>query len=176
MLGRLSEEKGQALAIDALSSLATKWPRLVLLLAGDGPSEMNLRSKAEKFGISGRIRFLGFRPDAAQLLRAADLVVMPSLSEGLPLVAVEALATARTVVATRVGGTPEVIADGETGLLVAPEASEMAAAIDRVLADRALANRLGLCGRTFVEKHFSIDRQVEQTAALYWKLLASSLR
>ena len=174
VLGRLSEEKGQGLAIEALSSLATRWPGLRLLLVGDGPCETELRKRAEDLGVSSRIRFMGFRADTAQLLRAADLVVMPSLSEGLPLVAVEALATARAVVATRVGGTPEVITDGETGLLVRPDAVKLAAAIERVLADPALANQLGSRGRKFIEEHFDIERQVEQTASLYRGLLGSS--
>jgi glycosyltransferase involved in cell wall biosynthesis len=174
LLGRLSEEKGQALAIEALSSLAIRWPRLLLLLAGSGPSETDLRKRAEEFGVANRVRFLGYRADAPQLLSAADLVVMPSLSEGLPLVAIEALATARAVVATRVGGTPEVITDGVTGLLVAPDRAELAAGVERVLADPALANQLGSRGRKFVEMHFDIEKQVQQTASLYMRLLGSS--
>lgn len=174
-LGRLSEEKGQALAIEAISSLAPKWPRLHLLLAGEGPSEPELCRKAAELGVSNRVRFLGYRADAAELLRAVDLVLMPSLSEGLPLVAVEALASKRTVVATNVGGTSEVIVDGETGLLVTPGAFQLAGAIDRVLGDPCLAKRLASNGRQFVEQHFDINTQVERTASLYRSVLGSIL-
>jgi glycosyltransferase involved in cell wall biosynthesis len=121
------------------------------------------------YGFADNVRFLGYRADTQKLLAATDIVVLPSRIEGLPLFAVEALASGRPVVATAVGGTPEVVIDHETGLLVPPEDSSwFAEAGDYLLGYRELR------GRELVEERFDVRTQIERTIALYSDLLQAT--
>ena len=170
-LARLDEQKGHRHLIDALAILATHRPNLVTLLAGDGPLEQPIRAQCAALGLGDRVRFLGYRRDVAELLEAADIVVLPSLYEGLPLVAIEALAAGRPMIATEVDGTPEVVIHEKTGLLVpARNPAALASAIERMLSDPAMALRLGSEGRKFVRENFALQRQIEQTVAVYSEL------
>lgn len=170
-MARLDDQKGHRHLIDALAILAPRRPNLVTLLAGDGPLEQSLRAQCAALGLTDRIRFLGYRRDVAELLEAADIIVLPSLYEGLPLAAIEALAAGRPMVATEVDGTPEVVIHERTGLLVPPaNPVALAAAIERLLDDPALASRLASDGRKFVHENFAVQRQIEQTVALYSEL------
>ncbi len=171
-LARLDDQKGHRHLIDALAILAPRWPKLVALLAGEGPLEPALRAQCAALGLADRVRFLGYRRDVPELLEAADLVVLPSLYEGLPLVAIEALAAGRPMVATEVDGTPEVVIHERTGLLAPPaNPAALAAAIERLLGDPALGSRLASQGRKFVQENFALQRQIDQTAALYSELM-----
>jgi glycosyltransferase involved in cell wall biosynthesis len=171
MLSRLSTEKGHALLIDAMRLLVRRWPQLVLLLAGDGPEEAAIKTQCTYHGLTGNVRFLGYRADAQRLFAAADVIAMPSKIEGLPLVAVEALASGRPVVATAVGGTPEVVIHEETGLLVSPDDSVgFAHALDRLLSDADMRARFGIRGRALVEGRYDVRTQVDRTMTLYWQL------
>ena len=170
-MARLDEQKGHRHLIDALAIVARRRPKLVTLLAGEGPLEQNLRAQCAALGIAERVRFLGYRRDVPELFEAADIVVLPSLYEGLPLVAIEALAAGRPMVATEVDGTPEVVIHEQTGLLVPPaNPVALAAAIERLLDEPELAARLASDGRKFVHENFAVRRQIEQTAALYSEL------
>ncbi|MGH7933807.1 MAG: glycosyltransferase [Candidatus Binataceae bacterium] len=171
MLARFSVEKGHALLIDALRLIATRWPRLVVLFAGDGPLEEEIKAQCGYYGLMHNVRFLGYRSDSEKLLAAADVVVLPSMVEGLPLVAVEALAAARPVVATAVGGTPEVVISGETGMLVRPgDPAALGKALDLLLSDPELRARLGARGRELAERCFDVRTQIRRTADLYLEL------
>jgi glycosyltransferase involved in cell wall biosynthesis len=171
LLGRLAREKGHASLLDAMKILGSRQPSLIALFAGTGPLEAELKARCEIAGLSKQVRFLGYRTDLPRLFAAADLVALPSISEGLPLAAVEALAAARPIIATETGGTPEVVLNGQTGLLVPPnDSAALAEAMDRVLSDPALALRLGRNGRLFVEQHFDVHVQIERTMALYREL------
>jgi glycosyltransferase involved in cell wall biosynthesis len=170
-IARLDDQKGHRHLLDAIAQLSTRWPRLIALLAGDGPLEGPLRARAEKLGIAHQVRFLGYREDVPELLAAADLVVLPSLYEGLPLVAIETLAAGKPIVATAVDGTPEVVIEGKTGLLVAPADSRaLAAGIDRMLSDPAMAQRMGAAGRSHVQENFTLRKQIQETIAVYREL------
>ena len=170
-MARLDDQKGHRHLIDALAILAARRPNLVTLLAGEGPLEDSLRAQCAALGIADRVRFLGYRRDVPEILEAADIVVLPSLYEGLPLVAIEALAAGRPMVATEVDGTPEVVIHEKTGLLVPPaNPAALAAAIERLLNNPSLASRLASDGRKFVNENFAVQRQIEQTAALYSEL------
>ena len=170
-MARLDDQKGHRHLIDALAILAARRPNLVTLLAGEGPLEDSLRAQCARLGIADRVRFLGYRRDVPEILEAADIVVLPSLYEGLPLVAIEALAAGRPMVATEVDGTPEVVIHEKTGLLVPPaNPAALAAAIERLLNNPSLASRLASDGRKFVNENFAVQRQIEQTAALYSEL------
>lgn len=116
--GELSEVKGHAVLLRALPNVLAARPGAMLAVAGDGPLRQQLEALAASLGITSSVRFLGFRRDVPDLLRAADVFVMPSLSEGLPLAILEAMAAEVPIVATEVGGIPELIRPGHTGWLV----------------------------------------------------------
>lgn len=167
-LGRLSYEKGFDLLLMAMQELDDE---VRLLLGGDGPQRERLA--AEAAGLAGRTDLIGFVPDVAEFMGRIGLFVLPSRSEGLGLVLVEAMAAGRPVVATRVGGIPEVVSDGETGLLVPPEDPvALAVAIRRILDDPDLAARMGRAGRSRAEALFSARRMAEQTRELYQEMLS----
>ena len=171
-MARLDDQKRHRHLIDAIATLAKGRPNLVTLLAGEGPLVGSLRAQCASLGLTDRVRFLGYRRDVPELLEAADVVVLPSLYEGLPLVAIEALAAGRPMVATEVDGTPEVVIHERTGLLVPPaNPFALAAAIERLLDNPELASRLASDGRKFVRENFAVQRQIEQTAALYSELI-----
>jgi glycosyltransferase involved in cell wall biosynthesis len=171
MIARFSVEKGHALLIDALRLIAARWPRLAVVLAGDGPLEEEIKAQCERYGLGDNVRFLGYRSDTEKLLAAADVVALPSKVEGLPLVAVEALAAARPLVATAVGGTPEVVVNGETGILVPPDdPAAFGKALDMLLSEPELRTRLGACGRKLAEKCFDVRTQIRRTVDLYREL------
>lgn len=174
LLGRLSKEKGHALLLDALKILHSRRPSVTAMFAGIGPLEAELKAICNAARLTDKVRFLGYRTDLPRVLAATDLVVLPSISEGLPLAAIEALATARPIVATTAGGIPEVVINGETGVLIPPQnPAALAEAIDCVLRDPALALRFGTKGRLFVEQHFDVRVQVERTMELYRSLTSS---
>ena len=168
-VGRLCDVKGQRELIEALARLPEA--RAVLVGADierGGAFERQLRGHADDLGISDRIVFAGARPDAARVLAAADVVALPSWTEGLPMVVLEAMALGRAVVATPVGGTPEVVLDGETGLLVPPRDSEaLADALRRVLEDDDLRRRLGEAGQRRVAESFTADTMSHEVLAIY---------
>jgi len=128
---------------------------------------------AVDLGLADRVRFLGWRPDVADVLQAADVVTLPSRAEGLPLAVLEAMACARPVVATPVGGVPDAVVDEVTGLLIPPDdPHRLAAAILRLLRDRDTAGRMGAAGRRRVEESFSLEGFASGVEAVYQDLLA----
>jgi glycosyltransferase involved in cell wall biosynthesis len=147
-------------------------PPAVFLFAGDGPERPRLEATARALGIADRVRFLGHRTDVPELLALCDLFVLPSLYEGLPLSVLEAMAAARPVVASAVGGTDEAVVHGETGLLVTPaSAASLCEAISSLLADRERAVRMGRAGQARATREFSVDRMVSGVVAVYEELL-----
>ncbi len=166
VVGALEERKGHAVLLDALASLRD--PRLRVLCAGDGSLRDALPAHAAALGLGDTVRFLGAVDDVAELLAAADAFLMPSHHEGLGVAALEAMAAGLPVVASRVGGLPEAVIDGETGLLVPPgEAAALAHAIARLVADPAQARAFGAAGRARVEACFSMTAMAEGTLAVY---------
>jgi len=171
-VGRLSPEKGHQVLLDAMPSVLREVPGAVLLLAGDGPEEARLRHRARPLGDA--VRFLGYRRDVADVYAAADVVVLPSLSEGLPNAALEGMAHGRPVVASAVGGVPEVVMDGVTGRLVpAGEPGALARALACALSDGALRAAWGSAGRDRVERCFSAPARAARLARLYTDLASS---
>ena len=168
-VARLCAVKGQRELIEALASLPEA--RLVLVgvdLERGGAFQAELERDAERLGVRDRVVFAGRRNDAAALLGQLDVVALPSWTEGLPLVLLEAMARRRAVVATPVGGTPELLVDGETGLLVAPgDANALAAAIGRLLADAGLRERMGDAGYRRVADRFSAEEMCRRVLELY---------
>lgn len=163
--GRLSREKGFDLLVEAMGPLQGE---ARLLLGGEGPQREALAAQVEANRLGEAVSLTGFVEHVPEFLGQIGIFVLPSRSEGLGLVLVEAMAAGRPVVATRVGGVPEVVSDGETGLLVPTEnPAALSEAIRRLLADPDLARRMGEAGRRRAGKWFSARRMAEQTVALY---------
>ncbi len=163
-VARLTKEKGHQFLIEALPGLLAEWPSLVCLFVGDGGSREVLRDLAREKGIEQACRFVGARNDVVDWYAAADVVVLPSLSEGFPFVILEALAMSRPVVATAVNGVPEIIEDGKSGLLVPPRNPQaLEAAIRTMLRDPYLAARLGKAGQQEVAARFTAGKMVQDT-------------
>jgi glycosyltransferase involved in cell wall biosynthesis len=167
-VGRLEPQKGHGILLSAMPALLREFPHLHLVCLGEGTLQPELERQAAQLGVERAVRFVGFQPDVASWLGMADVMALASFYEGLPLVAIEALAAGRAVVATAVDGTPEVVRDGVTGLTVAPgDATALAAAIGRLLRDRALRERLARQGQEWVSARFDQKRQVQETEQLY---------
>ncbi|WP_100498373.1 glycosyltransferase family 4 protein [Geodermatophilus chilensis] len=176
-VGRLTHMKGQWHLVDAVPGLLERFPDLAVVLVGDGPLREALEKRAAGLGVGGAVRFPGHRSDARQLLAAADVFVLPSRHEGMPLVALEAMEAGLPVVGTRVIGTEEVVADGVTGALVRPgDPAALGAALERLLADPALRRRQGAAGRRRYLACFTRERMAGDTAAVYESVLRGALR
>lgn len=167
-LGRLEREKGFDVLLDAMAELRGE---ARLILGGDGSQRQALAARVQAENLPAELT--GFVSDVPAFLGRTGVFVLPSRSEGLGLVAVEAMAAGRPVVASRTGGLPEVVVDGETGLLVEPEdARGLAQAIRTLLADPDRAARMGAAGRERARAHFSAARMAAETAALYEELIS----
>lgn len=171
MACRLVEQKGVRFGLDAFAQTARLHPDAHLLIAGDGPLKASLQARAAEHLVADRVHFLGWRSDAPELLAAFDVLLAPSLWEGFGLVMLEAMAQQTPVIASAVSAIPEVVSDGETGLLVPPRnVDALAGALHTLLADPALRRHMGLMGRDRMETTFSAARMVEQTIALYHQI------
>jgi len=167
--------KGHRYLLEAVPAVLQSFPDARFVLAGDGPTRPEMLRRARELGVHARVTFPGEISDALDLMRASDLVVLPSLSEGLPITLVEAMALGRPVVATRVGGIPEVADDGVTATLVpSHNASALASAMVGVLGDTERAERLAGAGRARARGHFSASRMVQRTDALYQGLVGGT--
>lgn len=167
-VARLAEVKGQRVLLDALARLDA---HLVLVgrdLETDGAYERGLREQVDRLGIAERVVFAGPREDVPALLAGCEVFCLPSFEEGLPLTVLEAMAQGRPVVATAVGGTPEAVVDGETGLLVPPgDVDALADALRSLLADPARARRLGEAGLARARERFSAEEASRRVLDLY---------
>ncbi len=168
MVCRLVEQKGIRYALEALRRIRVDYPGAHLVIAGDGDLQAELRRLASALGIADRVHWLGWRRDASDLMAAFDVLLAPSLWEGFGLVLLEAMARRTPVIASRVSAIPEVVVDGETGVLISPrDVDALAAAMRRLLGDRALRKHMGLLGAARLEERFSIERMVAGTLAVY---------
>lgn len=168
VIGRLMPVKGQDVLLAALPRLLAEFPKLQLALVGRGDFREELERQAAALGVARAVVFTGHRDDIRDMLACFDMIVIPSRAEGLSLGLIEAMTAARPIVATAVGGNPQALTDGESGLLVPPEDPEaLAAAIIRLLRDPDLARTLGENARRRAEERFTITRMVEQYRALY---------
>lgn len=168
--GRLADQKGVEYLITALDLLQHVRPDLRTMIVGDGPLRARLEATAGAFRLTGegRVKFLGHRDDVPRLLAASDLLVLPSLYEGLPNVVLEAMRSRKPVVATAAPGTTEVVDDGVTGLLVPlRDPVALARAIRDVIDDPEKARTMGQAGRTRVDAEFGVGQMVGRFAELY---------
>ncbi|SFD71925.1 glycosyltransferase family 4 protein [Roseivivax sediminis] len=168
-VGRLAAVKGVPLLLDALAALAPERPELRLTLIGDGPERAALEAQAARLGIAKRCAFLGFRGQAevAEALREADMLVLPSFAEGVPVVLMEAMAAQVPVVTTRIAGVPELVEDGVHGRLVAPgDGATLQDAIGTLLDDPEARARMGAAGRAKVAESYDAGGEARRLSAL----------
>lgn len=170
-VGRLQEVKGINYLVEAVAKVKTVIPKIKLLIIGDGPLRKELEAHVQRLELSGQVIFAGYRRDIPRVLETLDLFVLPSLREDMPLSLIEAMAMGKAVVATKVGGIPEVAVDGQTGILVSSQNEEaLAEAISQILLNRQYLSGMGSAGRRCVEEKFSAEIIVRQIQELYIRL------
>lgn len=170
---RLVEQKGVRYGLEAFLQIAADFPQAHLLIAGQGPLEAELRTLAAP--LAERVHFLGWRDDTPRLMAALDVLLVPSLWEGFGLVILEAMAQQTPVIGSAASAIPEIIVDGETGLLAPPRSPDkLADALRTLLADAPMRYHLGLLARDRLESFFNAARMADETAALYEELYARS--
>ena len=173
IIARLTEQKAHAVLFDAIATTPAL-SDLHLLVVGDGELRESLAQRASALGLEARVHFAGARRDLGNVLAAIDVFVMPSLWEGLPLAMVLAMGAGLPVVASAVAGIPEIVKDGETGLLVRPgNVDDLGAALARVFRSQEERRRLGAAAQAMVRPRFGVDGYVASTTALYDRLLAA---
>ena len=167
MVGRLAPPKRPDLAVRALAAVRARIPEAELLVVGDGALRPDAERLASGLGLRGSVRFLGHRDDVPELLAEAECALLASDYEGCPLAVVEALAAGVPVVATDAGGIRELVRDGHTGAVTAPDVDSLAAALEAVLADPARAVELGAEGRREAASRLSLETMVGSLVTLY---------
>ena len=174
-IARLAPQKGISYFLKAASLL--KEYQVSFLVVGDGPLREALEKEVEELGLNHRVIFAGQQDNIPEILALLDIFVLPSVTEGLPLTILEAMAAGKPVVATRVGGVPEAILEGKTGLIVAPKDPEaLAVALASLLGEKDRINRMGTYGQRYVQEKFTVEHMVQKTTDLYNQLLMKKKR
>ena len=174
-VARLVWFKGLHDLVAAAPAVVQAFPQAVFVLVGDGPQRDQLEHEAGELGVAANFMFLGERHDVPLLLRGFDLFVLPSVSEGLPITILEAMAAEKAVIATEVGGVPELVEHGVTGLLVPPrDPTALGAALISLLGDRSRRSAMGRSGRQRLTREFNAERMVAETDALFRRLLRAT--
>lgn len=167
-VGRLSPEKGMDVLVHAAALVAKQRPEVGFLVFGDGPARAQLENLIDREGLAGRFVLAGFCADLPSVLPGLDMIVSPSHTEGLPVALLEAMAAARPIIATAVGGTPEVVIDGETGELIPPNnPPRMAQKIIDLLDDTERRTRYGHAGRGRVREKFTFSAMAQAYETLF---------
>lgn len=175
VLARLEPQKGVAILIDAVARVAARLPRLRVVIMGEGSLRGDLEAQARRQGVADRVLFTGSVPRAASLLPAFHAVCLPSLDESFGLVLIEAMAAGCAVIASRVGGVPEVVRDGVDGVLVPPgDPQRLADALHHVLAVPGRLQAMRLAARQHYEQAFTAHRMAHDTLAVYRSVSAES--
>ncbi len=170
-VGRLVPVKGQEFLIEAAKHIIPKYPSMLFMFAGDGYLRQNLERKAQEMGIKENVIFLGWRDDADKIISIYDIFVLPSLNEGMGRVLVEAMALGKPIVASRVGGIPDLIAHGQNGFLVPPRNPEqLAKYIQILIEDKEKRESMGQAGKK-ISLSFSQEAMIEKITSLYDELL-----
>lgn len=164
----LRRKKGHHVLMEAIPGVLKEVPDAVFVFAGDGPQRENIVKRLGELGVMKNVRLLGLRSDVPSILRGIDVFVLPTLQEALGTSMLEASAMRKPVIAGRVGGVPEVVQTGVTGILVEPDDPKgLEHALIKLLKDKRLCQEMGLKGRLMVERDFSTTRMVEKMHALY---------
>jgi glycosyltransferase involved in cell wall biosynthesis len=171
VVARLDSQKGHIYLLRAWVQVTAALPEARLLVVGDGPLRGELQQQTYDLGLEGSVIFAGRREDVPRIMAALDVVTLPSLWEGFGLVLLEAMAVARPIVASRVSAIPEIVVEGETGLLVPPrDVDALAAALIALLRDQQRATEMGRRGRVRLEQEFTLGKMIEATDRVYGDL------
>jgi len=171
-VGRLTPVKGIPYLLEAARILLRQGANVKVLVVGDGSIRQDLETRTHDLGVSKNVVFLGHREDTDELLQALDIFVLPSLSEGIPMALLEAMAASRAVVASRVGGIPEIVKDGFEGFLVEPmDVKSLAERCRRLIESPDVARKMGEQARKRVERDFSATAMADRVASVYKELL-----
>lgn len=172
----LRRKKDHHTLLDAIPIILKEFPDAVFIFAGDGPQREDIERKILEKGIGKNVKLLGFRKDIPEILKMIDLFVLPTLQEALGTSYLEAMAMGKPVVGTKVGGVPEVVMDGISGVLVEPEKSQLLAkAIIELLRDKEKMKRMGRAGEAYVKENYSVDVMVRRLFDFYKSLAGSSI-
>jgi glycosyltransferase involved in cell wall biosynthesis len=173
VVGRLSPEKGHEYFLAAMRQLPSDLP-VKAVFVGDGQEKERLSNTIRESGLEGKVMLVGYKADVAPFYRECDIIALPSLAEGMPNAALEAMAFGKPVVASAVGGIPEVVIDKQTGILVPPSNPEaLAAALMRLAGDKLLMAKYGVQGKRTVEHDFSSSERVKKVDVIYRQVLSS---
>ena len=176
-VARLSREKGIDILLRAMQRVVPSFPGVTVLVTGDGPQAAELHQLADELGLYETVRFLGARTDIPVLNRLLDAFVLPSREEACPMALLEAMAAGRAAVATRVGGTPEVVTDPIEGWLVPPDDPEaLAQGLLLLLENPTRRAEMGTAAQRKVARQFTLDRMVHETLSFYQRLLGDAPR
>ena len=168
VVGSLYPVKGHRFLLEAMPEILRRWPNARLLVIGRGELDVALKEQVEQLAVGANVHFLGMRQDVPRLLSVLDVFILPSLSEGLSLALLEAMASGKPVVATRVGGNPELIDHGRTGFLIQPEdGKDLAAHLLNLLSDPGMMQQFGRQASERVQQHFSMGQMVDRYRDLY---------
>jgi glycosyltransferase involved in cell wall biosynthesis len=174
-VGHLAGHKGHRYLLEATRELLQAEPDIRVAIVGDGALRQELEAQAARLGIVEQVYFAGFRRDVPALIRGFEIFVFPSTHEGTPNSVLEAMALGKPVVATRAGGTAEIVQDGITGLVVSPrDPTALAHALLYLLRHPEQGKRFGMAGRKRVEEHFTIEHMAGSTLQAYHRILADA--
>jgi glycosyltransferase involved in cell wall biosynthesis len=171
-VGRLVWQKGFEHLVQAIPKVLNEFDGAKVLIVGEGPLRNELEALAERLKVKEHLVFAGFRTEIDEILSAIDILVIPSLLEGFPMITLEGMAMAKPIIATKIEGIREQIVDGNSGILVSPKDSDaISRAIVRLTKEIEFAKQLGLGARRRVEKEFSVEKMVAETERVYLSLL-----
>lgn len=160
--------KGQTYLLKAAQKVIKIFPKTYFIIIGRGKLEEELKKEADELGIAGNIKFLGYRTDVGELLKVIDIFVLPSISEGMPLSIIEAMASKKPVIATRIASNPEIVEDGVSGILIHPANPDILAdKIIELLKNPGLANEMALRGYKKVKENFNLEFMLEKYGKIY---------
>jgi glycosyltransferase involved in cell wall biosynthesis len=175
MIGRLSPEKGQIFFLQAFSKLAENIPQVTALIVGEGPDEKKLKEYSSSKKLDSKVVFTGYQKDITSIYKSLDLVILSSLSEGMPNVALEGMLFGKPVIGTKVGGIPEVVIDQKTGILVpAADPDSLSKAMLELLNDENKMRTSSDNSRKYVLENFSLEKRVKSIVELYRELVAET--
>jgi glycosyltransferase involved in cell wall biosynthesis len=171
--GRLSPEKGHIYLVNAIPLVLSKYPEVHFIFCGDGECKNQLEKRASQLNIQKNCHFIGFRRDLPDIFRIMEFQVLPSLTEGLPNVVLEGFSNSRTVVATAVGGVPEIVSDKKNGILVPPgDSKSLESAILALLQNPNMSIHMGRVGYNIVRRNFTFEKQSKKLMEIYQKILS----
>jgi glycosyltransferase involved in cell wall biosynthesis len=176
-IGRMVWQKGFEYLIKAIPAITKEFLEAKVLIVGEGPLKGRLEALGVRLKVKKNLVFTGFRSDVKEILSAIDILVIPSVLEGFPMITLEGMAMAKPIVATNIEGITEQITNGENGILVPPrDPSALAKAIIGLLRNRETARRMGLAARKKTGQEFSVEKMVSETEKLYLSLLNSNFK